>query len=178
MTEYETKDSGSRATFASGMQRDTQAGKARFDLLIPLDVPYEGQLLTRLAALMARGAEKYDPRNWEKANSAEELERMKASAFRHFMQWATGESDEDHAAATIFNLLAYETTKYKVEQSLKRLQDKVNATLVNPSNLGAPTHTRHPDGSVTEIATGRVVSVPSVSELHKTLFSHIDKEVN
>lgn len=117
MTEYETKDSGERAEFPSGMQRDTQKGKPRFDLLIPLNVPYEEQLLTRLAALMARGAEKYDPRNWERANSVEELERMKASAIRHLMQWAMGETDEDHAAAAIFNLLAYETTSYKVRRA-------------------------------------------------------------
>lgn len=114
---YQTKDSGERAEFPSGMQRDTQKGKARFDLIVPLGVPYEEQLLTRLAALMARGAEKYDPRNWERADSAEEMERMKASAFRHFMQWLCGEVDEDHAAATMFNLLAYETTRAKVERA-------------------------------------------------------------
>lgn len=170
MTNYETKDSGERATFESGMQRDTQAGKARFDLLIPLDVPYEEQLLTRLAQLMARGAEKYDPRNWEKANSAEELERMKSSAFRHFVQWLCGERDEDHAAATFFNMLAYETTAYKVER------DNPNRMHIG-IDLGAPTHTRHPGGSITEISTGTVVYGPA-SELHKKLFSHIDKEVS
>lgn len=115
MTDYETKDSGERAQFPSGMQRDTQKGKPRWDLLLPLNVPYEDQLLTRLAALMARGAEKYDPRNWEKANSVEELERMKGSAFRHMMQWLCGETDEDHAAGAIFNILAAETTRLKVK---------------------------------------------------------------
>lgn len=115
---YETKDSGERAEFSSGMQRDTDKGKARFDLLMPLNVPYGEQLLTRFADLMTRGAEKYDPRNWEKANSVEEMERMKSSAFRHFMQWMAGEADEDHAAATLFNLLAYETTRYKVENKV------------------------------------------------------------
>lgn len=111
---FVTKDSGERAQFDSGMVRDTDKGKPRFDLLVPLGVPYEAQLLTRFAALMARGAEKYDARNWEQANSHEELERMKSSAFRHFMQWFMGEQDEDHAAATLFNIMAYEATLWRM----------------------------------------------------------------
>lgn len=120
MTEYTTKDSGERARFESGMQRDTEAGKARFDLLMAEGVPYEAQFLTRCAELLGRGAEKYDARNWERANSEAEMARMKSSAFRHFMQWLAGETDEDHAAAVVFNLYAHETTKHKVEQSAHR----------------------------------------------------------
>ena len=112
---WTTKDSGARAQFDSGMQRDTEEGKARFDLLVPLGVPYEKQMLTRFADLLARGAEKYTARNWEKANSQAELDRYKSSAFRHFMQWITGEEDEDHAAAVMFNIMCYETIKDKVE---------------------------------------------------------------
>lgn len=112
-----TVDSGERALFESGMQRDTEQGKARFDLLIPLGVPYEDQFLTRVASLMGRGAEKYDDRNWEKANSPDELRRMKSSAMRHFMQWAMGADDgEDHAAAAVFNLIAHETTQWKIQR--------------------------------------------------------------
>jgi len=114
VTQYVTKDSGERAAFESGMQRDTETGKPRFDLLRPLDVPYEDQFLTRVAALLGRGAEKYDERNWEKADSEAELARMKSSAARHFEQWLNGEADEDHAAAVVFNLLAHETTAYKM----------------------------------------------------------------
>lgn len=106
--EYETKDSGERKQFSSGMVRDTSRGKERFDLLWPLDVPYQYQLITRAAALMARGAEKYEERNWEQANSQEELDRAMESAFRHFMQWFAGMRDEDHAAAVVFNLMAAE----------------------------------------------------------------------
>jgi hypothetical protein len=116
MSGYVTKDSGERAQFASGMQRDTDNGKARFDLLLPVGVPYEHQFLTRVAELLTRGAVKYDPRNWEQANSPEEVERMRSSAFRHFMQWMTGDQDEDHAAAVVFNLLAAETTQYKIDR--------------------------------------------------------------
>lgn len=115
-TKFETKDSGVRAEYESGMVRDTDSGKARFELLLPLGVPYEDQFLTRVAELMARGAEKYDSRNWEQARSEEEMERFKSSALRHLMQWAAGETDEDHAAAVVFNLLGYETTRWRVKE--------------------------------------------------------------
>ena len=116
---FETKDSGERAEYASGMVRDTQSGKPRFDLLLPKGVPYSDQFLSRVAELLARGAEKYDDRNWEKASGDAELERFKASAYRHFMQWVTGEVDEDHAAAVVFNLLAHETTLWKLNNDNK-----------------------------------------------------------
>lgn len=111
---FETKDSGKRAKLSGGMVRDTQEGKPRFDLLLPKNVPYEEQFLTRLAGLMARGAEKYEDRNWERANDVDALDRFKASAFRHLMQWLNDEVDEDHAAAVAFNLMGYESTKYKI----------------------------------------------------------------
>lgn len=112
-TRFETKDSGARAEYSSGMVRDTDSGKARFELLLPLGVPYSEQFLVRVAELMARGAEKYDSRNWEKAQGDEEMERFKSSALRHLMQWAAGETDEDHAAAVVFNLLGFETTRWR-----------------------------------------------------------------
>lgn len=114
--EYETLDSGKRAEFESGMVRDTDDSKPRFDLLLPEAVPYSEQLLTRFAELMARGAKKYDARNWEKAAGAEELARFKGSAYRHLMQWLCGETDEDHAAAVMFNLMGAEYVKYKMRQ--------------------------------------------------------------
>lgn len=110
---YITKDSGERAQFDSGMQRDTETGKPRFDLLFPETVPYEAQMITRFAGLLARGAEKYDARNWEKANGDAEMARFKSSALRHLVQWMCGEDDEDHAAAVMFNVMAAETMKAK-----------------------------------------------------------------
>ena len=111
--DYQTKDSGKRSEYKSGMVRDTNDNKARFDLLLPKDVPYNEQLLTRFAMLMQRGAEKYNSRNWELASGDEELERFKESAFRHLVQWLCDEQDEDHAVAVLFNIMAYETTKTK-----------------------------------------------------------------
>lgn len=109
--EYVTKDSGNRKQFDSGMQRDIQDNKPRFDLIIPTSQKFEETLLYRWAMLMTRGAQKYNERNWEKANGIEEMNRFKASAFRHFMQWYSCEEDEDHAAAVLFNINGYEYLK-------------------------------------------------------------------
>lgn len=111
---FHVLDSGKRAQFASGMVRDTNEGKARFDLLMPLGVPFGDQFFTRVANHLAAGAVKYDARNWEQAAGDEEIARFKESAFRHFVQWISGDRTEDHAAAVVFNLLAAETTLYKM----------------------------------------------------------------
>jgi len=99
--EFEVKDSGQRIDYPSGMRRDVQTGKARYDL-IDLD------FLERVAIHMTKGAEKYGEHNWRKANSQEEADRFRASAFRHMIQWLRRETDEDHMAAVAFNLAAYE----------------------------------------------------------------------
>ena len=98
---YETKDSGERQEYPSGMHRDVTTGKPDYSLV-------DLAMLTRWAGLMTRGAEKYGRQNWQKADSTEELYRFKASAFRHFVQWISGERDEDHAAAVLFNIAAAE----------------------------------------------------------------------
>lgn len=104
---FVTLDSGTRQSFPSGMQRDTQSGKPRYDL-IPL------WFLRELAELMARGAEKYGDRNWEQANSPEEADRMDASGLRHHFQYLEGDTTENHLAATVFNLFAAETTRREI----------------------------------------------------------------
>jgi hypothetical protein len=107
--EYVTKDSGVREEYDTGMLRDTQQGKPRFDLVTPVALPLEDQMFTRWANLMTRGMEKYGERNWEKAHTADELKRFRSSAFRHFMQWFLDSQDgEDHAAAVLFNIQAAE----------------------------------------------------------------------
>lgn len=114
-TEYVTKDSGKREQFDSGMVRDTQDDKPRFDLLLPLGIPYSDQFLTRVADLLARGAAKYEARNWEKAQGEAELERFKASALRHLMQYIAGETDEDHLAAVVFNMMGAHLVEWKMK---------------------------------------------------------------
>jgi hypothetical protein len=127
---FETKDSGVRAEFGSGMVRDTSDGKARFDLIVPQNIPYEDQILTRFAKLMQRGAVKYTTRNWERAKGQEELDRFKESALRHMMQWYCGETDEDHAVAVFFNVMAYEATIYKLNKDGRDISTDTNKTAV------------------------------------------------
>lgn len=104
---FETKSTKVKQ-YSSGMKRDTDENKPRFDLIPP-------ELLKRLAELYARGAIKYGDNNWRQANSQEEYDRMKASAWRHFVQWSAGwNTEEDHFAGAVWNLIAYEWhTKHK-----------------------------------------------------------------
>lgn len=99
--DFAVKDSGNHHTFGSGMQRDVDTEKIRYDLV------FDGPLLARFARHLTKGAKKYAPRNWMRANSVEELERFKHAAARHFFQWMQGDTDEDHPAAVVFNLNGY-----------------------------------------------------------------------
>lgn len=116
MTDYTVKDSGEREEYASGMRRDVQTDKPRIDLVTPLGLPYQETMAYRRGMHMMRGADKYGDRNWELASSHEELLRFRASAARHFLQWFTGETDEDHAAAVQFNMDAAELVNWKLDQ--------------------------------------------------------------
>ncbi len=105
---FVTKDSGKRQTFETGMVRDSGVKDLRPDLV-------SGDMLLRWSELMGRGAGKYGERNWEKARTDVELERFKASAFRHFVQWFYGlNPEEDHAAAVFFNVAGAEYVKARM----------------------------------------------------------------
>lgn len=112
---YVTKDSGKHAEMDGGMVRDTNDGKARFDLILPEGIPYAEQFLTRWAQLMARGMVKYGERNWEHGEYPQAYWRARESAFRHMIQWLCDERDEDHAAAVAFNVASaeYYLSKYR-----------------------------------------------------------------
>lgn len=114
MSEFITKDSGERLEYESGMRRDIQVGKPRFDLFLVPGIPYDDQFFTRIGSLLERGATKYGERNWQLAKSQEELDRFRASGLRHMVQWFCGELDEDHAAAVVFNLMAAEYVKWRM----------------------------------------------------------------
>lgn len=101
--EFIVRDSGARQVFDSGMVRDTTDGKVEWHRVA------DGPMLARWAAHMTRGAAKYpdvgpNVANWMLAAGDAEYARFRASAFRHFMQWWYGETDEDHAAAVFFNI--------------------------------------------------------------------------
>lgn len=104
-----TKDSGKREEFSTGMVRDTQDDKPRYDLI-------DRAFLKRWAELMARGAKKYGENNWKKAATPEELSRFRASAVRHLFQWLDGDKTEDHATAVAFNLAGAEMVARKLEE--------------------------------------------------------------
>lgn len=110
--DYVVKDSGRRQEYSTGMRRDLQDGKVRYDLVVPENGM---SMLTRWAEHMRKGAEKYGERNWELARTDEELKRFRQSAFRHFMQWWFNENDEDHAAAVFFNIQCAEYVKDKMK---------------------------------------------------------------
>jgi len=96
---FETKDSGKREQYASGMKRDVTIGKTLWHLVA------SGPMMKRWAELMTRGAEKYGEDNWLNADSEKELQRFRSSAYRHFMQWYHGlDPGEDHGAAVYFNI--------------------------------------------------------------------------
>lgn len=108
--DFVTKDSGKREEFSTGMVRDTQEDKPRYDLL---DRPF----LKRWAELMARGAKKYGENNWRKAATDVEMARFQASATRHLFQWLDGDISEDHAAAVAFNLAGAEMVRERLERT-------------------------------------------------------------
>lgn len=113
MSEFIIKDSGKRQEFASGMVRDTQDEKADYTRIM------DGPMYDRWAIHVTKGAVKYpDVRpgvpNWTLADGEEELIRFKKSAARHFRQWLRGDTDEDHASATLFNINGFEFVKEKL----------------------------------------------------------------
>lgn len=132
--EYVTKDSGERASYSTGMVRDTNKGKARFELLISKAIPYRAQFLTRMAELLARGAEKYTARNWEKARTQEELERFEDSALRHLIMHLCGLRDEDHLAATGFNLMGIAQVEHFLEEA-EEIPGELKSTNPQPGDV-------------------------------------------
>ena len=91
------KDSGARATFASGAQRDRQAGKGA-----PALVP--NWVIWLVSRIYEDGAKKYAARNWEKGMS---LSTYLDSAERHLAKLKMGLRDEPHASQVIWNMIGY-----------------------------------------------------------------------
>lgn len=104
---FTIKDSGKRVDYPSGMRRDVDDDKPRYDLI-------DREFLRRWAEHMRKGAEKYGEENWRLANSMDEVKRFRGSAMRHLVQWMNGERDEDHAAAVAFNIAAAEYVEKKI----------------------------------------------------------------
>jgi hypothetical protein len=95
--EYVVKDSGSRTTFATGAVRDSGESKGWFHCL-----PFVA--IERLAKLYEAGGKKYGKSNWKKGIP---LSRYLDSCFRHLHKLAEGWTDEDHAAAVMWNAAGF-----------------------------------------------------------------------
>jgi len=115
-----TKDSGKKANYSSGMIRDDDTNKPMFTYLFPSMIPYEEQLLHDIAMDLKNGARLYGERNYEQANSPEELRRYSESLLRHSINHAiylervaqmieNGEqitdNDELHERGIYFNIM-------------------------------------------------------------------------
>ena len=96
-------DSGDRTQFTTGAVRDMHHGKGRCDLLPPL-------ALLRLARHFENGAVKYGDRNWEKGIPCSSFID---STLRHIFKYMSGQTDEDHLIAAVWNLMCLAETEEK-----------------------------------------------------------------
>jgi hypothetical protein len=115
---FVVKDSGKREEFKGGMVRDTADNKTDYSL------PLNGPMFERWATHLTKGATKYPDTkpgspNWMLASGEEEYVRFRKSAVRHFIQWYSGQTDEDHAAAVLFNINGAEYVKDKLAKEIK-----------------------------------------------------------
>jgi hypothetical protein len=111
------KDSGERTEFSTGSQRDRREGKGRFDLLI-LGWP---RILFRLARHMEEGTRKYGkgaPPYCDNWTLGQPLSTYLDSGLRHLTKWASGEDDEEHFTAMLWNLLCLGETYIRIEEGL------------------------------------------------------------
>lgn len=112
---------GAREQTATGGERETSAGKGRFDLI-------PAYPLLRLAQHYENGAKKYADRNWEKGLP---LGRFIDSAERHMNQFKDGDRTEDHLAAILWNIAGYVWTEREIAAG--RLPAELNTVPWAPS---------------------------------------------
>ena len=94
--------------------------------MFPKDIPYEDQMITRVAALYARGAEKYGARNYENSKTEDSLAHHEDSLMRHVIAFLLGTDDgEDHAAAAIWNAIAVDLTRRNIKKQRKSSQQEI-----------------------------------------------------
>lgn len=77
--------------------------------------------LHRLAKHYEGGAKIYAPRNWE---MGQEVSRYLDSTLRHLTQFIAGDKDEDHGAATLWNIVAIPHMLTLVDEDI--LPDYIN----------------------------------------------------
>ncbi len=168
MKDFEVKDSGDRMVFDSGMMRDTTTSK------IDYWRAFVGPMFERLAVHATKGAVKYPDvnpgvPNWTLAAGEAESERFRQSAARHFYQWTRGDTDEDHAAAVIFNINGYEYVEEKQEQQfIAELEAEKQVAREIPRGEGwskAELPSKLPPGTEVVQVGGRSVLMPTPTEV-------------
>ena len=90
------KDGGDREKYATGMVREPNGGRGRFELISPI-------ALKKLAIHYENGCIKYPDRNWEKGGK---LSRHFCSAMRHLTDLLEGDRTEDHISAAAWHCFA------------------------------------------------------------------------
>ena len=108
------KDGGTREKFQSGMIREANLGRGRYDLISPI-------ALKELAVHLELGAMKYEERNWEKGGPHS---RHLNSALRHLQDFLSGDRSENHLAACIFNCMAIQHNSEMIKRG--KLSPKLN----------------------------------------------------
>lgn len=129
------KDSGTRRAFSTGSQRDAAEGKGRYDLVPPV-------ALRIVAQLYEKGAQKYDARNWEKGQPCSVYLDC---AMRHAQKHLAGWRDEDHLAASVWNLLGAIHTEHQIARGKlpRALLDWPDA-YVTEADAGGPVYEGEP----------------------------------
>ncbi len=94
--------------FQTGSVRDSRAGKGRYDLLPP-------RAILEVAQRFEMGADSYGDRNWEKGQP---LSAYLDSGIRHAFNVLEGKTDENHAAAAAWNMLAFLETRARIAAGL------------------------------------------------------------
>lgn len=88
-------------TSTSGVVRSDPDGKPDYTTIDP-------DFLERLAVHMTANIPSKGYNNWRNASTDDDLLRFRRSAWRHLIAWERGETDEDHAAALVFNVMGAE----------------------------------------------------------------------
>lgn len=96
-------------TSLSGVNRSDPTGKPDYTLI-------DLHMLERWAVHMTAHIGSKGRNNWRNADTIDDLERFRASAWRHFIAWQRGDLDEDHAAALLFNVAGAELVTARLEE--------------------------------------------------------------
>ena len=102
--------------FQSGAQRDNGTDKLRMSLI-------PQQELKRVMKRYLDGAEKYGENNWMKGMP---LSVYYDSATRHLQEWFAGDTNEDHAAAAVWNILCAMWTEKNQHAILSTTGEKLD----------------------------------------------------